>query len=329
MVSKTEELLTVQISTLRNGFDKLFMSLQTNFAKLIAVFQNIGTNMIKALIAPEAFKKAISGQPQGKGRAKGTAGEIFTFIDDLVGGLKSIKGDPADPNSGSVETVKKASPIADMVNAAKKPLGAMKSQFASLGPQAMLAAVALQPIQELLTGLLEPLEPITDIFGTFGTYLSQMFLPVMNIITPFLVSLMPIFSAIGSALGPIISLIFQFSGIGVWISILTPLIPLITFLAELFSSLMTAISPLLGLIGGMLGMLIDLGITKLIMGIAGAIGNLGVSMGSIILWFAKVSSAISGFVDKIINLFNTFKNFNWNDIGTAVTGGGADKYGWW
>jgi len=326
MVSKTEELLTVQVSTLRNGFDKLFMSLQTNFAKLIAVFQNIGTNMIKAFIAPEAFKKAISGQPQGKGKAKGTAGEIFTFIDDLVGGLKTIKGDEKDPSSGSVENVKKSSPIADMFNAARKPLGAMKTQFASLGPQAMLAAVALQPIQELLTGLLEPLEPITDIFGTFGTLLSQMFLPVMNLITPFLVTLMPIFDALGVALAPLVTLFFQFSGIGLLIAIIQPFIPLITLLATLFSQLMTAISPLLGLIGGLFGILIDLGITALITGIVGAIGNLGINMNSIMTWFTNLSNAISAFVDKIVGWFNTIKGQSISDWSLFKS---KEKGGWW
>ena len=332
MAGNTEQLnlMQKQVSELRSGFDRLFYALQTGFTRLIQALQVLTSNIVKASVRPEAFLKSISGQTQGKGKAAGSSASLFDALDQFIEGLQMVRGlndDPnakttADPNAtkkdgaGYWDTMKKMGAMA------KKPLGAMQKQFAALGPQAMLAAVALAPMQELLTNLLEPLEPITDIFGAFGSLLSQMFLPVMQIITPFLTALLPIMDAIGQALGPIVELIFQFSSIGIWIAILTPLIPLISTLASLFAQVMTAVAPLLTLFST----LVSLGIDLLLNLLTSLFGGLGISLTDITAGITNFAAAISDFVNKIFGWIENLKGQAPEDWAISKS---KEEGGWW
>lgn len=329
--TEVRDLMQKQISELRSGFDRLFYSLQTGFTRLIQVMQSLAGNMIKATVRPDAFLKSITGQAPGKGRVSGSSATLFEALDGFIENLQMVKGLEDDPDkpkkSGDVDSVKQQgagywATMKKMGDVAKKPLGAMASQFASLGPQAMLAAVALAPMQELLTNLLEPLEPITDIFGAFGSLLSQMFLPVMQMISPFLVQLLPIMSAIGVALGPIVELIFQFSSIGIWIAILTPLIPLITTLASLFAQIMTAVAPLLTLFSS----IVSLGIDLILNLLTSLFSGLGISLTDITTGITTFANAISDFVNKIFGWIEKLKTQAPEDWAIAKT---KEEGGWW
>ena len=332
MAGNTEHLnlMQKQVTELRSGFDRLFYALQTGFTRLIQAMQALTSNIVKASVRPEAFLKSISGQTQGKGKAAGSSASLFEALDTFIDNLQMVRGLDDDPaNKGgdiSKDAKKQTGGIGDtfkkMGAIAKKPIGAMISQFAALGPQAMLAAVALAPVQELLTNLLEPLEPITDIFGAFGSLLSQMFLPVMQIITPFLVSLLPIMDAIGQALGPIVQLSFQFGLIGMLIPILTPLIPLIITLTNVFGQIMTAITPLLTLFSAIIGLGMDLLLTLL----TSLFSGLGISLTDITAGITNFAAAISDFVNKIFGWIENLKGQAPEDWAISKS---KEEGGWW
>lgn len=332
MMAKIEEIMTQQLQAMKLGFDKLFFSLQTNFTKLISALQNVGATLVKALIRPEAFIKSVTGQPQGKGKAAGSSADIFTLVDSLItsfGKLKGFDDDTKMDSGGGVETQKPTGFInvfGDMLKSTKKPLDGMRSQFAALGPQAMLASIALQPIQELLTAMLEPLEPLSDMFSQFGTLLGQMFIPVMQTIMPFLQSMMPLFDAVGQALGPIIQLLFQFSGVGMIIQIIQPFIPLITMLAQLFAQVMNALAPLLTIISNLINLMISTALSSIMIAISDALKGLGVNLGSITQGIANFANAIKNLVDKIMGFINTISGQSikdWKLFNSKENGG------WW
>ena len=205
----------------------------------------------------------------------------------------------------------------------------LASSFGAMFPQMAAMALVMEPIVAFIGGLLEPFSMITDMFGAFGEILGQAFLPILqDAIMPLLQAFMPIFVSLAQVLAPIIQLLFSFSGIGILIQIITPLMPILQLLFSALGQIMTALNPLFEVFSS----IISLGIGAVLNWIVGLFGDLtGAADG-----FANAIKSLGDWIEKVAQMIKGFFEFLSGDIswqgyqarGVEVTGGGADKKGW-
>jgi phage-related protein len=254
------------------------------------MFKNLQT--VTASIAPLA-------SPSGGGnvgrRPLGVTDEFDTAKANLKDSFQYI-ANASSPLATIGRTFQSIKPVANNV------FGGMKGAFATMAPQMMMLALVMEPVMALIGGLLEPFSMITDMFGAFGEILGTAFLPMLqNSIMPLLQAFLPIFTTLAQVLGPVIQLLFNFSGIGILIQVLTPLMPLITTLVTLFGQIMTALSPLILVISN----IISLGIGAIFEAIGKAFGGLGINMEDItkgITKFAEIIGTVAELLMGVIDL---------------------------
>jgi phage-related protein len=188
--------------------------------------------------------------------------------------------------------------------AAIKPLTA---GFGQMFPQMAAMALVMEPLMAFIGGLLEPFSMITDMFGSFGEILGQALIPVLTtMVMPLLISMMPLFQSLSQVLAPLLQLFFAFSGLGILMQILTPLMPLINMLAGALATVMNVISPVITLFTQLFSAFISWGIGAAIQGIIGWIGSLGVNLDGLKNGFQKfveiigtVAELLQGVIDLI------------------------------
>lgn len=197
----------------------------------------------------------------------------------------------------------------------------LTSALSSMGPQMMALSLVMGPIMDFLNAFLEPLSVLSEYFAGFGGILSQLLVPVMAMITPLLDSVMGILMDLVPMLMPLMTQLFQLTGIGMLTQILIPLMPLISSLVQLAGLVINALTPILGIVTGLIPIIMT-SLMPAINFITDAITN---TTKIITDNFGAIQKIVSDVVNAVLGYFTGL----WDDLGTLITGGGADKHGWW
>lgn len=202
--------------------------------------------------------------------------------------------------------------------------GAMMGAVAGLGamiPQMMALAIVTQPLRAFLEGIMSPFEVISELFGAFGEVLGTAFIPVIVEIVNAVVPFLPIVAGLAQILAPLILLAFKFlTPLGLLMTIFQVLAQFVPpDIAKMFTDMPQTIAN--GMSG--VGAAIMGWVNGLPAVIAGGLVTVGNSIG---YWFTVTLPNF--FTDGVRQIGETI-NKTWEDIGTNLTGGGADKKGWW
>jgi phage-related protein len=172
----------------------------------------------------------------------------------------------------------------------------MESAFTGMANQIQRAFSPLTYFFKAVEGFMTTLEPLADLAETIGTILGQSISPIVQEIVGFITPFLPVLVALSQILQPILLFFFN---------LLSPLGKIITFI----------------------DILSDLTGFDILTEIPNLLTNVFSDVALIVSNFFTVT--IPGFFrDMIISIGTSISNM-WNDLGTRLTGGGADKYGWW
>jgi len=213
-----------------------------------------------------------------------------------------------------------------------KNLGApFSAALSSLGPQMAMMAIVMAPVQALLEGLFEPFEMITDIFGAYGSILGQMFIPILMVIQPILLSMLPIFEALAPMLGQLILLFFNFcTPIGLLLPLIQGAIPFLTIGIQFIGGIIEQVSALLNNFKP-LEFAFSL-ISGLFMGIYNTIMGIPEGFNSFISFFTvTIPGYFSTAINNLISLFTgigTSIAEIMKDLWTEITSLGVTKTKW-
>jgi hypothetical protein len=158
---------------------------------------------------------------------------------------------------------------------------------------------AFSPVTYIMQGFsafMEPFSVFGDLAEAIGSSLSLMLLPIIQEIVGFITPFIPILQALAMLLAPILLFFFN---------LVNPLGKII--------SLISLISDWTGF--DIMGQLPNI-LTNALGSITGLVSQ---------IFLEIIPTAIRNLIEMIGQLIMGA----WNDIGTRLTGGGADKSGWW
>lgn len=161
---------------------------------------------------------------------------------------------------------------------------------------------AFSPVTYMMKGLealLSPFEAFGDLAESIGSILSIALVPIVQEIVGFITPMLPILVGIAQFLAPILLFLFE---------VLTPLGKIIS----LFNLIMQFVPP---------------DVATFITDLPNQIGSALSNLGGIIANFFTVT--LPNYIYQFIQNIGAAIGGWWNDLGTKVTGGGADKSGWW
>jgi len=174
--------------------------------------------------------------------------------------------------------------------------GSMESAFTGMANQIQRAFSPLTYFFKAIEGFMTALEPLADLAETIGVILGQSIAPIVQEIVGFITPFLPVLIALSQFLSPILLFFFK---------LLNPLGKII--------SLIELISDFTGI--------------DIMAELPNMITNVLNDLGRIVAEFFTVT--IPNFIMSMIRDIGTSIANAWESIGTAITGGGADKKGWW
>jgi len=175
-------------------------------------------------------------------------------------------------------------------------LGSVMSVFQGMAMQIVKAFSPITYFAQAMGGFMEVFEPLGELAESIGQILGQSLSPIINEIVGFITPFLPILIAVSQILQPILLFFFHLlNPLGKIIALMDIISNITGF--DIMTELPNIITNALTSVAGIVGTFFSETLPNFILGLIQNIGN-----------------AIAGF---------------WNDLGTRITGGGADKSGWW
>jgi len=258
---------------------------------------------------------------------KGIVDNIATqnmFAESQKNGNNVVSKSITIGNSWSDNIWKGIDAIKELVFGNKSLLKGYKDSTKSM----LLYRAIMEPLNSIINGMMTPMTEVNSILGDIGEVISIMFMPAFQLVDGVLVGMIPDITNIATKLQPIgTMMILILNPLSQLLFILPPIIGFISDICNWFTTLgVTSTNTgteLDSLNNGLLDMgensvLANLSVSNLTSKLAEGFGNIGDSAKD---FFGLVNTAW----DKLATVVWT----TWNDLGTKITGGGYDKYGWW
>jgi hypothetical protein len=317
-----------EVTTLNTTLKQILNVLMQSTNRIVTAINKVGSILAKTSVIGRKLSTSAFGKETGITKI----GQFNQMIDQMFQGVKGTSfgsKEEGAPKGGIFSGLTKDfKGVQKLFKNVGKTIGSkVGGAFKSLGPQMLMFALIMEPLQALIGAFLEPLEALTPLFEAWGGILSQLLIPVVQILLAVLMPLTPAFVAIAEALLPLIELLASSVG---WlvpvVEILASLIILIARFGEVMIQLWGWLRVGFETITAFAG-----GFATFFTGLFEGISNffLGISNFFTTLW-ANIINGVRNFGDAIGNFFSDL----WNGLleaGRNFLEGGfdGDPDTWW